>query len=608
MPIPAKYILVPLFKIMTTALINFVSKFLSLSWLTGPIFDKELRVSSRRRRNYVLRFTYLVLLTTFLVFVWLEEVRYLGSAVYRISRMARAGQTITFFIVWFQFCATQLIAIIMLSTSISDEIDNCTLGLLMTTPINSFQIVMGKLFSKLLQIILLLAISLPLLAIVRIFGGVPWDYIISSLCITLAALIFVSSLSMFFSIYFRKAYVVIIVTILSLGLLFALLPFLCFMMFKDMMSDDDKLISIIFQANPYGIMMFNTMVMDNPRNLGTIFFSWPLHCAIMLVSSGVLLLVSIIKVRKVALCQATGQLDRFFRKKPTNGAIESRPNTSAIRPVGKLAFLWKELRSPLFGRSKTTAILVISIPLILLLLTYVLIANENVLDDQDVQASYLAILGCIGMLFAIVLPATCITSEKESRCWPLILTTTLSDWQILLGKIIGSLRRCAPAWFLMFGHLIVFTLIGFIHPIALIHIPVLVAWIIVFFLGTGVYFSSRFKHTTTAVIMNFTFAAVIWGLVPLLMLLYAAMTRTSDNYVERYMNINPLFQGAVVLDGTCGRRRALRSVTKLRYHWARGNENALESTGFLLSSMLGYMLIGSLFAWRAKCRFRRNIF
>ena len=592
---------------MNIGLSKSVRYILKPSWLTGPIFDKELRVSSRRRRNYVLRFTYLALLTIFLVFVWLNEVRYLGSAAYRISRMARAGQTITLFIVWFQFCTTQLIAIIMLSTSISDEIDNRTLGLLMTTPINSFQIVMGKLFSKLLQIILLLAISLPLLAIVRIFGGVPWDYIISSLCITLAALIFVSSLSMFFSIYFRKAYVVIIMTILSLGLLFALLPFLCFMIFKDMMSND-KLISIIFQPNPYGIMVFNTVVMENPRSLGRIFYSWPLNCAIMLIISGVLLSVSIIKVRKVALCQATGQLDRFFRKKPTNGAIESKPNTSAIRPVGRLAFLWKELRSPLFGRNKITAIIVISISLILLLITYVLIANENGLDDREVQASYLAILGGVGMLFAIILPATCVTSEKESRCWPLILTTTLSDWQILLGKIIGTLRRCAPTWCLMFGHLIVFTLIGFIHPIALIHLPVLVGWVIVFFLGTGVYFSTCFKHTTTAVIMNFTFAAVIWGLVPLLMFLYALMTHTSENYAERYMNINPLFQGAVVLEGTCGSGRARRSVTELRYQWARGSENAVESTSFLLSSMLGYMLIGSLFAWRAKCRFRRNIF
>jgi ABC-type transport system involved in multi-copper enzyme maturation permease subunit len=592
---------------MTTALINYVSKFLSLSWLTGPIFDKELRVSSRRKRNYAIRSAYLSLFTIILVFVWLEEVRYHGSAAYRISRMARAGQSITLFIVWFQFCATQLIAIIMLSTSISDEIDKRTLGLLMTTPINSFQIVMGKLFSKLLQIVLLLAISLPLLAIVRIFGGVPWDYIISSLCITLVTIIFVSSLSMFFSIYFQKAYTVIIMTILSLGVLFALLPFLCIMMLKDMM-EDDKLISIIFHANPYGIMMFNTIVMENPRNLGRIFYSWPLHCALMLVSSIVLLLVSIIKVRKVALCQALGQLDRFFIKKSTKHAVESRPANSTIRPVGRLAFLWKELRTPMFGRSKVTAIIVIFTSLILLLITYVLIANEDGLDNQEVQASYLAILGCVGMLFAITLPAASITSEKESRCWPLILTTTLSDWQILLGKIIGTLRRCAPAWFLMFGHLILFTFVGFIHPIALIHIPVLVAWVIIFFLGTGLYFSSRFKHTTSAVIMNFAFAAVIWGLVPLLMFTYAVMTRTSDNYAESYMNINPLVQGVVILEGSCGKTRARKSAADLNYYWARGRKNAIESTNFLLCSMLGYTVIGSLFAWRAKCRFRRNIF
>ncbi len=109
---------------MTTDLINVVTQFFRFSWLTGPIFDKELRVSSRRRRNYVLRFAYLALMTIFLVLVWLEEVQQSGSSVYRISRMARAGQTIIMFIIWFQFLATQLVAVIMLSTSISDEIYN----------------------------------------------------------------------------------------------------------------------------------------------------------------------------------------------------------------------------------------------------------------------------------------------------------------------------------------------------------------------------------------------------------------------------------------------------------------------------------------------------
>ena len=181
---------------MAEAIIKCICRILSPSWLLGPIFDKELRVSSRRRRNYVLRFAYIGLLLAILFFVWAEVVQTSGYSLYHASRMARAGQSIITFIVWFQFCATQIIAVIMLSTAISDEIYNKTLGLLMTTPINSFQIVMGKLLSKLLQLILLLVISLPLLAVVRIFGGVPWNYIISSLCLTLATVIFVGSISL----------------------------------------------------------------------------------------------------------------------------------------------------------------------------------------------------------------------------------------------------------------------------------------------------------------------------------------------------------------------------------------------------------------------------
>jgi ABC-2 type transport system permease protein len=210
---------------MTTALTGFFSKLVNPAWLTGPIFDKELRVSSRRRRNYIVRFAYLLLLTVFVVIVWLATVELQPQgAAYQTSRMSVAGMAIVGTIILFQFLALQLIAVIMLSTAISDEIYNRTLGVLMTTPVTSFQIVMGKLFSRLLQLILLLAISLPLLAVVRVFGGVPWRYLVSSLCITLTAVIFAGSLSLYFSIGNPRAYVVILKTVFTLGLLFHFIP------------------------------------------------------------------------------------------------------------------------------------------------------------------------------------------------------------------------------------------------------------------------------------------------------------------------------------------------------------------------------------------------
>ena len=201
---------------------------------------------------------------------------------FSISRMAQAGKYIVTYIVWFQFCAAQIIAIVMLSNSISDEIYHKTLGMLMTTPITSLQLVIGKLFSKLLQLILLLAISLPLLALVRLFGGVPWKYITSSLCLTISTVILVSSLSLFYSIFCRRAYEVIIKTVLTLLALFALLPFIIatVLFWKIYLRVSEQLVMfIIYQPNPYVTLFLSTLSVVEPRaGVGIVYNSVYINC------------------------------------------------------------------------------------------------------------------------------------------------------------------------------------------------------------------------------------------------------------------------------------------------------------------------------------------
>ncbi|MHC4617037.1 MAG: ABC transporter permease [Planctomycetota bacterium] len=598
---------------MTAIFSNLASQLTSLSWLTGPIFDKELRVSSRRRRNYVLRFIYLALLTTFLALIWLEVVSYHGSFVHRTARMAEAGKAIITFIVWFQFCATQAVAVIILSTSISDEIYNRTLGLLMTTPVNSFQIVMGKLFSRLLQLILLLAISLPLLAIVRVFGGVPWGYVISSLCITLTTIIFVGSLSLFFSIFNRRAYVVIILTALTMGLLFALIPFFTAMIWHTAnlrhTVSQRTLLTLFLHLNPYGTMAFNTERLFNPGpGAGIPLLLWQAHCGIMLAASAFVLSLCVGLVRRVALRQATGQLDTSRRKKSSrknDSAPTTVPDESAapVRRVNGAPAVWKELRAPILRRHKVAAFIAIAAALVLLLISYVLWQEEGDLHEEEVHMFYVTIFMAAGMLITIVIPATCITSEKESRSWPLLLATTLSDNQIIFGKFVGVVRRCLPVWLFLFGHLLLFAFIGYIHPVAIGQMAILVTWVITFLSCTGLYFSSRFKHTTTAVIMNFALAAVIWALIPFLLVIVTEVFHTSDDFAEAYMDTNPFVHPIAVMDGTAN------NGNLSDYHWVGLHRlNLFESTCWMSLCMLAYIAIGLLFAWRAKCRLRRNIF
>ncbi|MBL7154465.1 MAG: ABC transporter permease subunit [Phycisphaerae bacterium] len=588
---------------MIAALLNIGRRFFGFSWLTGPIFEKELRVSSRRRRNYVLRFAYLLLLTAFLALFWLQMVQIGGGGLNQVSRMAVAGKGITWFVIWFQFIATQIIALIMLSNSISDEVYNRTLGLLMTTPINSFQIVIGKLLSKLLQIILILGISLPLLAIIRVFGGVPWMYVVSSLCITLTAVIFVGSLSLFLSVFSRRAYVVIIVAILILFVVFGLLPWLCGFLCYALSGKwpGPRLTAAIFFPNPYGIMGYNTLMMISPMGVGGMAARlWPVHCGIMLAASSVVLFLSVCVVRKVALRQATGQSPGSSSRKART--LSASPGKVAPpRRVAGPVVMWKELRAPVLGRRKIRMVIAIGIGLILLGITYALCAAKDMLDSEGTHIMYVIIFTGIGMLFTTILPATCITSEKESRAWPLLLATTLSDWEIVFGKLAGIVRRCLPIWCLLFGHVIVFTLAGIIHPVAIVHISILVAWIVVFLSGTGMYFSTRFKHTTTAVIANFALAGLIWALAPIILGMVMAITRSDEEVLRLYLNTHPFMQAGIVIDGAVGRLGG--------YGWT-GMEtlNAGESTIWMLVCMAGYMFAGWLFMWRGKCRLRRNIF
>jgi ABC-type transport system involved in multi-copper enzyme maturation permease subunit len=600
---------------MTAVIYNFILNILSPLRLTGPIFDKELRVSSRRRRNYILRFAYIALLTTFLALIWVEAMGHSSSGVYRISRMAEAGKTIIAYLVWFQYCATQILAVIMLSNSISDEIYHRTLGLLMTTPISSFQIVMGKLFSKLLQLILLMAISLPLLAIVRVLGGVPWNYVISSLCITLTTVIFVGSLSLFFSIFSRRTYVVIIITILMLGAIFALLPLGLYAVWDITNSTIPERImaDILFVPNPYCTMFFNTMLMIEPRAAaGMPAFLWPLHCSIMLVLSALLLFVSVIIVRKVALRQATGQLNGSANKRGSlrdvkEGEVGCHGLTWTIRRVIGPPIIWKELRSPMFRHHKIRTCILVAGTLILLLASYCLFAGY--LDEEETHASYAIIFLGVGMLFTIVLPATSITTEIESRSWPILLATPLDDKDILMGKFVGALRRCFPAWLPLFGHIIAFSLIGYIHPFAIIQTGILVTWIAIFLAGSGLYFSSRFKHTTTAVLMNFALVAAIWAILPLLIAIIASINapfaRDARKLVETYIDTNPFVHIGNIMIANAGKNPAHVGNS---YWPGQGTLNVVGSTVWMLICMVGYILIGFLFSWRAKCQFRRKIF
>ena len=583
-----------------------IQYWLGLGWLTGPIFSKELRVSSRRRRHYVIRSLYIGVLAVTMFFVWMEMSGYRQMSAYQSGQLAETGRIITMLVAWSQFILCQIVVGVMLSTAISDEIYNKTLGVLMTTPISGLQIVTGKLLSKLLQCILLVGVSLPALAMVRVFGGIPWGYVLSSVCITLSTSVWVGSLSLFFSISQRKAYVVIIQTFLTLAVLFALLPFLVFLFLDEVLRIQKQVwLPFFFMSNPYGMMGIATEWLMQPRAMASSMMKyWPWHGAILLTGSALLLFWCAVRVRRVALRQIAGDTDVANKTNRKTKPAEKAHGSWLFRHMGNWPVLWKDLRTPVLGgKTHFRKILIRLILVGILSLVYIVIGGEGGLDERGTHASMSCIYTILAALLTIVITATCITSEKEARSWPIMLGTAQTDWQILVSKWLAMLRWSLPVWGLLFAHLLVFILCGIIHPVALI-LSVLVAMgVINLILGTGLYWSARMRRTTTAVVCNFIVPLTLWLVTPVVWVTMVKITHISYNGLESYMNWNPFFQVASIAEGC-----TWISGNRPNFYLQTTNWHVWTTLCFVVQGCCVYSVIGLGFALRAMHLFRRRVF
>lgn len=599
------------------------------AWWTGPIFDKELRVSSRRRRNYSLRFFYVLVLTIFVAVVWLSYMDIRGNATVQQALMAEAGKRIITRIVVFQFVAMQLLVVIMLSNAISDEVYHRTLGLLMTTPINGLQIVMGKVLSRMLQLVVLLAITLPILAIVRVLGGVSWSYLLSSLCITLTATVFAGSLSLLMSIENRRTYAVIMRTLFVLISFYFVLPLMLgavwgrgFSAMPIVQSLHRSMLTILLvHVNPVAGLSIATLEMLAP-GWQAVPYSWPLQCVAMLFLSALVLMWAMVIVRKVALRQATGQLDAWFQprrwrprtRRSATAVVEDCPQ-GVIKRVQGPPVVWRELRAPFIaGVDNRNSYIGLAITLVALLFTYISSARAGVLDESFAHGAYVALFLFLGTVVNAVFAATRITSEKESQSWLLLLATPLSDGEILFGKAVSAVRRCLPIWCLLAGHVLVFVAIGYIHPVAVIHLFLLVAWVSCFVTTVGLYFSTRFARTTSAMVATFGVVLGLWVVCPILAGLLATVAPQSK-LPALYLWTHPAVQAQVIVAGDAGQENARNSLRKLEYdehhvvyHGGTGPMRVGYTTYMLSLVSALYVLVSLLFFWRAERHLRRRVF
>jgi ABC-type transport system involved in multi-copper enzyme maturation permease subunit len=624
--------------------------------LVGPLFTKEVLVSSRRPRYYLLRFAYAALLGLFIALVWLglvESARS-GSAAYRTTRMAEMGKQIVLYIVCFQFVAAQLVATVVLSAAISEEIYQRTLVPILTTPIRYSQIVVGKFLGRLLHVLLLLAISLPLMGVVRVLGGVPWGFLLSGVCLTVTAAALTGAVSMFFSIICRRAYLSMLATLGVVLALHVVLGGVVAMIIAIVSAVGGiNLWAVALYPNPLAALIYECVVLMNPAKSAPGYY-WPLHCVAMGAATGGVLKLCEILVRRSGIRKAIGmhagtvaaveppaarpapqraarppvlvpvdelgsgealpaaEVEAAFAAEVRAATSLPAPRTRRwkargwnIREMVGSPIAWRELRKPLL-RDKVVQIVVMCGVAFYLLYAYAVVGASGGLGKGHVHGVFVTLFLLTGMLCTAVDAATVIAPEKRARTWPALLSTPVSDWHILFGKAGGTLFRCLPVWLFLAGHLLIFTLAGVIHPLAVVHVGLLGVWTSVFLAGAGLYFSTRCRRATTAILGNVGLALLLWVLLPIFVGLVVQILGGQELF-DGLLTLNPAVQSFVVTSGGCTHRH-LFDVSGLEYDWPGGEWGWLGTTALVFLSAAAYSLLGLLLGWRAKRLFRRNVF
>lgn len=473
--------------------------------IVGPILDKELRVTSRRKRYYFLRTAYMMLLTLMLAQLWFFTMfgSVSGSTLYQASRMSEVALTTTVTIIWFEFIVLQLLSVVMLSSAISDEIRKNTLDSLLSSPVTCLQIVLGKLFARLWQLMLLAGISMPILSILRSMGGVPWNFLIAGTCIILTAAMTAGLISLWYSISRRPACQVIYLALLTCLLLYVASPLLLAGLKNMSVQIPHSVEAVLVLLNPFVAFMAVSHSLLGAQSSASAVYPWPVHCLSMLGFCIGLMGLCIRKVRTVTTRHQIGFTQRWLQplhRLRIPAAAETAVPLMTF-PEGMNPVMRKELsRAGLWGFGHQWTNIAMALTICCL---YGGAAYCGWLREDEFHVAVVELLIVWAMLQVMSLSARSIVVEKEGRTWITLLTTPLNARQILMGKVWAVIRRTMPVWLWIGLHLIIFTAAGVLSPLSLLTVPLELAGSVYFLLGLGMYFSACLKSSTAAVTATF---------------------------------------------------------------------------------------------------------
>ena len=378
--------------------------------LENPVLQRELLVNLRTLRAFVLLFFYQALLATLVYFAWPQDTRL------DLTTNPQAARTLVDLFFIGQYVLASLMAPSFAAGAITGEKERKTYELLLSSPLRPGAIVAGKLIASLTHLAVLIFSSLPIVMLCLPLGGVSfWEVLAAYLGLIVSVITF-GMISIACSSYFHRTAAALVVSYLLI-LPLAMGGVLLWRALSNM--GEFRLLLTITVLPGVGAAICIALFANTCARL-----LYPPDVG----SEG----KEVVDLEQEAR-EAVGlviQRDQFPDK------LFAPARRDFLLPDGANPVYDKEMRNEIFSQGTLMLRVVIQVSMVLAI---PLMAVCLYIWPQYAPW-YVSYVILFNMLVGPVFSAGTVTSERERQTLDLLLTTPITPWQILWGKLIAGLR------------------------------------------------------------------------------------------------------------------------------------------------------------------------
>jgi ABC-type transport system involved in multi-copper enzyme maturation permease subunit len=381
--------------------------------LDNPVLQRELLVNLRTNRAFLLLGIYQLLLAAVVLVAWPSDERL------DLTTSPEAAKNLVNLFFLGQYVIASLMAPSFAAGAVTGEKERHTYEMLLASPLRPGAIVLGKMVASLTHLGMLILASLPIIVLCLPLGGVSVYEVLAAYLGLIVSVILFGAIGVFCSSYFSRtssslvvSYLVILPLVIA-GVLF----------WQTLEGDGTLRLQIALLVVP--AFLLSAVVLMCSAAAGRMLYPPDVG------SEG----KEVIDLEREAE-EAVGlviQPDQFPDR------LFAPPKKQQLMPDGRNPVYDKEIHSEIFSQGTLMLRLVIQISMLLA----IPLMGVFLFWQIERCAWFSVYVIVFNMLVGPVFLAGSMTSERERQTLDLLLTTTLTPWQILSGKFVVGFRISA---------------------------------------------------------------------------------------------------------------------------------------------------------------------